>query len=204
MFFEDSTDVVTQVSGLTDCLKGVTDVEVTESYLLLVGCNNTALSGHHYNDPNVPVARTHFEAFGKDAGKEIYQAVTSVWYALDFYRRFFKNSGGQDKPADTKRTSFLHGVVVFEGILVVASKRDKDYRLAEVPHVMLRTIDCLTNKSLPFGSNRETIVDVIREDYLEQYLSLCQRELGLCIDHLATLVDAGWLGDDMRINSLIR
>lgn len=97
----------------------------------------------------MPTARTYFEAFGKDADKEIYQAVTSVWYALDFYRRFFKESGNKrPKTPKERRTNFLHSVFVYKGTLVVADRLEDHYQLSEEPHVMLRTIDCKDHRLL--------------------------------------------------------
>lgn len=204
VFFKDSDDPVTIVSGLVDRLRCLTDIPVQRPKSLLIGCNNTALSGHHYNDSSLPLARTYFEAFGKDAGKGIYQAVTNIWYALDFYERFFKESSadGARSPA-RRRTNFLHGVIVFKGTLVSAQMtEDGSYQVAEVPHIMLRTIDCLTNKSLPFGSERETIIDIVREDYLDEYLVICQEDLRLCARHLKDVANAGWIAGEMKANEL--
>ena len=152
----------------------------------------------------MPTARTYFEAFGKDAGKEIYQAVTSVWYALDFYRRFFNESGNKrPKAPKERRTNFLHSVFVYKGTLVVADRLEDHYQLSEEPHVMLRTIDCLTNKSLPFGSDGETIIDVVREDYLEEYLLCCREDVHLCADHLKEVASAEWITGEMKANLLL-
>lgn len=205
VFFEEPFDPMTLLGGLVSHLKCVTDIELKKLNLLLVGCNNSALSGHHYSEPSIPVARTYFEAFGKDAGKDIHQAVVSVWHAIDFYERFFEESGSKRlQTTKKKRTSFVHGTIVLKGKLIVASRQGDTYRLNEEPHVMLRTIDCLTNRNLPlFHFNRETIIDVVREDYLEEYLSHCQNDLRLCVDHLKQLAATGWITGDMKANALL-
>jgi hypothetical protein len=160
VFFNDDPDDDYMISGLLDRLKLVTDIDVTPIHSLLIGCNNTALRSHHYRS-GVPVARTYLEAFGRDAGGDIYQAVKNIWYAMDFQKRFF-NADPKRKNAN-KRTGIIHGVIVYEGTLVVATKDEENFELAEVPHVLLRTIDCITNKNMPFGRHRETVIDVIHK-----------------------------------------
>ena len=198
VFFRDDDDTVL-VAGLVGNLECVSDLKADGSLPVLAGCMNGALREHHFNTASwngVPVARTYMEAFGHDAGKEIYQAVTNIWHALDFQRRWFLNPPaapeGVREPKH-KRTIFMHGVIVLRGLLVAAAKVGDGFELAEVPHVMLRTIDCVTNKSLPFGAGRETVIDVVHEDYFEEYLSLCVRDRSLCGEHLMQLLRVGWL-----------
>ncbi len=194
VFFNDTTDYMT-LMGLVDRLKLVTDIDVSQIHSLLVGANNTTLRGHHYCS-DIPVARTYLEAFGRDAGGDIYQAVKNIWYVIDFHKRFFGSN--PKRKNENKRTGIIHGVIVYEGTLVAATKEGEDFELAEVPHIMLRTTDCITNKSLPFGSGRETVIDVIHKDYLEQYLLLCKHDLTLFVDHSIRVVNTGWLDEQLK------
>jgi hypothetical protein len=193
IFFSESYDFIAPVTGLVDRLECASDI-VEEPYKLLTGCNNTALNKHHYNS-SVPMARTYLEAFGRDAGKEIYQAVATIWAALDYYRGLFKSVTGRSD-LRKMRTIFSHGVVVFRGTLVVAEKQGDSFQLSEQPHVILRTTDCLTDNYFPFRFSGETIIDVVREDYLEQYLSICQEDLRAITAHLLQLSNAGWLSNE--------
>ena len=103
---------------------------------------------------------------------------------------------------EKQRTSFVHGVIVHKGTLVVADVLNDEHRLTEEAHVILRTVDCLTKNSLLFGSARETVIDVVQEDYFAQYLKICRKDLRLCADHLKSLVKNGWISDDMEVNKL--
>ena len=185
--------MVTSVFGLIDRLECVTDLEVKSPHLLLAGCNNSALREHHFKS-GIPTARTYFEAFGKDAGKDIYHAITNIWHALDFNRRFFKESFSKVNEDSNRRAVFVQGVIVFKGILVLAERTEDTFEITEEPHIILRTTDCVTNKSFPFGAERETIIDVIHVDYLEKYLKICRKDLRLFIQHLKDLLtQTGWI-----------
>lgn len=200
VFFRESFDPLA-LMGLVGRLACSTDIGVQDSHFMLVGCNNSSLGKHHYNDCDAPVARTYLEAFGNNAGKQIYDAITSVWYALDFHKRFFAESRSRMTEAKRKRTVIVHGVIVVKGVLVVADKSGDNFDLTEVPHVMLRTTDCITSNKLPFGNDRETVIDIVREDHFEQYLCMCRNDLEVFADHLLQVADAGWLGPDMKISS---
>jgi len=148
VFFDDPEDALSLL-GLVDRLEYVSSFATKDGYTPLAGCMNSALGGHHYNDKALPVARTHFEAFGKDAGKEIYQGVTSLWYALDYFKRLFEKSA-LNHVTEKQRINFIHPVIVFKGVLVTAYRNDEDdFEIEEVPHVMIKTIDCITAIPMP-------------------------------------------------------
>ena len=195
IFFNDPADI-TAIMGLIDRLECVSDLDSKNSSPLM-GCQNTALNKHHYNSGSwgsgVPISRTYCEAFGNDSGQQIYQAVTNIWHTLSFQKGWFERSSSKMQEPSRKRTIFMHGVIVFRGVLVTAHKEGDSFELAEVPHVMLRTIDCVTDSSLPFGSQRETIIDVVHEDYFEHYLTICKSDFASAIEHLMQASDAGWL-----------
>jgi hypothetical protein len=196
VFFNDPGDI-NSMFGLVDRLEWLSDLDVKDSLPLLVSCQHTALKEHHYNSGSwgsvVPVARTYCEAFGKDAGKDIYQAVTNIWHTLDFQKRWFESSRSEMREMPKKRTIFMHGVIVYRGVLVAAEKVDDSFELTETPHIMLRTTDCVTDKSLPFGSQRETVIDIVHEDFFEDYLTICQKDMNVMVNHLLALLKAGWL-----------
>jgi len=192
VFFDDPEDALALL-GLVDRLEYVSNFETKDNYTPLAGCMNSALSDHHYNNSAIPVARTHFEAFGKDAGKEIYQGITSLWYALDYFKRLFEKST-HSHATGKKKINFIHPVIVFKGVLVTAYRNDDDsFEVEEASHVMIRTIDCITDKELDFRVLNEVIVDVIRSDYLEEYIKICRNDLKLGIAHTEQLIQAGWL-----------
>ena len=192
VFFDDPEDTLTLL-GLVDRLEYVSNFETKDNYTPLAGCMNSALSCHHYNNKSTPVARTHFEAFGKDAGKEIYQGITSLWYALDYFKRLFEKSA-LSHLEEKKKINFIHPVIVFKGVLVTAYRNDENnFEVEEVPHIMVRTIDCITDKELDFRVLNEIIIDVVRSDYLEEYIKICRNDLKLCSAHTEQLIQAGWL-----------
>ncbi|HKY55154.1 MAG TPA: hypothetical protein VJM08_12645 [Anaerolineales bacterium] len=195
VFFDDSEDALA-ILGLVDRMVCFSDFEMKDTLTPLAGCMNTALRGHHYNDSTIPVARTHLEAFGKDSGKEIYQGITSLWYAIDYFKRLFAKSTHNRTPQN-KRISFIHPVIIFKGVMVAARKNNDDFEIEEVPHVILRTIDCITDKELDFRvASKEIIVDVIRNDFLENYIQICRNDLRLCMAHIEQLFKAGWIVRD--------
>lgn len=197
VFFDDPEDALSLL-GLADRLEYVSNFETKDGYTPLTGCMNSALSGHHYNNKTTPVARTHFEAFGKDAGKEIYQGITSLWYTLDYFKRLFGKST-INQVVQKQRIDFIHPVIVLKGVLITAFRNDEgEFEVEEVPHVMIKTIDCITDKELDFRVTNEIIVDVVRSDYLEEYIKICQNDFKLCKAHIKQLIQAGWL-----INSAI-
>jgi hypothetical protein len=191
VFFEDPWDPMAFL-GLVDRLICFSDVKMQESLTPLAGCMNSALSAHHYNEW-IPKARTYFEAFGKDAGREIYQGVSSLWYAIDYFRRLFERVKFSSA-SKNKRMDFIHPVIVFKGNLIVASRTEDSFELQEVPHVILRTIDAITDKTLDLKvAYKETLVDIIRDDYLEDYIQKCKKDLDLSISHSEQLLQAGWI-----------
>ncbi len=200
VFFDDPGDALALL-GLVDRLVCLSDVKMQDSYTPLTGCMNSALRDHHYNDQTIPIARTHLEAFSKDAGKEIYQGITSLWYAIDFFKRLFERS--KSNPASkNKRMNFVHPVIIFKGVLISARKNDDDFEIEEVPHVILRTADCVTNKELDLRvSYKETLIDIVRDDYLEDYIQKCRHDLELCISHTEQLFRAGWIIKDANNGS---
>jgi len=192
VFFDDPEDTLA-IMGLVDRLMCFSNYEMQHSFTPLAGSMNSALRDHHYNDHKTPVARTHFEAFGKDSGKEIYQGITSLWYAIDYFKRLFDKSE-LNHTSKNKRISFIHPVIVFKGVLVAAYRDNDGYDVEEVPHVMVRTIDFVTDKELDFKvSSKEIIIDVIRSDYLEEYIQICRDDLRRCKEHVEQLVKAGWI-----------
>lgn len=191
VFFKEVFDPIS-FQGLVSNLQYFSDINIKESYTILAGCMNTALREHHYNSYDIPKALTYFEAFGKDAGTNIYKAVMNVWRAISFYKKMLYEARTSSKP-NKKLICFMHGIILFDGILVLAEKNDDKFEFSEVPHVMLRTINCLTDKTPPFGSDRETIIDVVRKDHLENYLSICRNDFKFCIEHLNQIASAGWI-----------
>lgn len=197
VFFDDPENALA-ILGLVDRMVYLSSFEMKDSYTPLAGCMNSALSGHHYNDNTIPVARTHLEAFGKDSGKEIYQGITSLWYAIDYFKRLFAKSTLNHTPKN-RQINFIHPVIVFKGVLVSARKDNDSFEIEEVPHVMVRTIDSITDKELDFRvSNKEIIIDIIRSDYLEEYIQICRNDLKLCTAHIQQLIRAGWIINDIK------
>jgi hypothetical protein len=192
VFFEDSNDFRT-IMGMVDKLFVLSNLKLQNPYALLTGCTNTDLGNHHYNDHSLPVARTYFEAFGKDSGKDIYQAITTILFTLDYYNRRFIHLI-ENKKTNSFITEMFHLVIVFKGIMVSAIRDGENYTVEEVPHVILRIMDCITDKSNEsFRFDNEKIIDVVREDYLDEYIKLCNKDLELFICHLEEISNTGWL-----------
>lgn len=179
IFFEDPDPYpASLVMGLSSNLKYYTDID--EGLGLLAGHMNTELRMHHYNS-NIPTARTYCEAFGKDSGGNIYKAIHSIWSAIAFNVDAIKNAINEQ---NRKRSIFMQGVIVFKGDLLLARKIDDAFDIQPSQHIILRTTDCLNDRRSPLAPNRETIIDVIKEDYLEEYIHLCENDLTHIISHL--------------------
>ncbi len=166
------------VMGLSSNLKYYTDID--ERLGLLEGHMNTDLRNHHYNN-DLPVTRTYCEAFGKDAGGSIYKAIHSIWNAMDFNMNNLKEKVEEEHK---KRSIFMQGVIILKGDIFIAHKVEDTFDIQSSLHVLLRTIDCSTDRRSPLAPWRETIIDVIREDYLEEYIKLCKNDLSHFVSHL--------------------
>ena len=176
--------------GLSSNLKFFTDIE--SKFGLLAGHMNTELKNHHYNNC-IPTARTYCEAFGNDAGINIYKAVQSLWNAIAFNIKSFESKSGTSIEQNKKRSIFMQGVIVLKGELLLATKDNDTFDIEPVQHVILRTIDCLTDKRSSLVPYRETIIDVISEEYVEEFMEICKNDLNNIVSFLSNLSKTDWI-----------
>jgi hypothetical protein len=191
VFFEEVWDPSIGL-GLGSQICAKSELKYQKGYDVLAGCMNTALRAHHYNS-TLPVARTYFEAFKRDGKAEIFQGVSQVWYALAFWKRWFESSGVEDESRKARSLMCLP-IIVFDGQLILARKRGKTFDAVEVNHLFLRTTDCLTTVQEPnLTTANEVIIDIVRFDYFQKYLQICQRNHKAFNKHLSQTDKTGWL-----------
>jgi hypothetical protein len=194
VFFDEPFDPLS-FNGLTPSLRYVTDLQLKPPYPLTVGCHNTALARHHYG-LSLPTCRTYFEAFRKDAGEDIYKAIRNLHGGIEWWTRRLKAAVGKSLPDEDERrpprTRALHPLLVFDGVLVLATKSDDRFELEEVPHILLRTSHPLQQGWSHLGMDSELVIDVVHKSHLEAYASLCVSDLAALSDHVRQIRAAGY------------
>lgn len=191
VFFEDLD--VRYMFGLGGKITYSSDVKIKPDYYsLLAGCNNTSLAKHHFNNPNIPKARTYFEAFSKEGGKEIYQGTLNLFDTLNYFKLLRDKPNKTSIYKKTSLTTFYNPVIVFKGILIFVSKINDEISLKEVPHILLRANDfnCI---GADYPTGKEIVIDIIQDEYFDEYIDLCIEELPLFYTHLVQIEKAGWL-----------
>jgi hypothetical protein len=151
----------------------------------LVGCMNTVLNQHHYNDLTIPRVRSYFEAFKKpNEQTTIYKAVTNIFYGRQHLKEWFEASKKDDKKGG--RTFLNHYTIVLDGPLLLSTKIKDEFKVEEVNHVSLITIDTQEKNSGKLLHNEITI-DVIKKDFFPVYLKMLKKEAKIFNQHLKKL-----------------
>lgn len=168
VFFEEVYNPLHNL-GLVYKLDYSTDLFGGSNFLNpLVGCMNTSLASHWFNDHDIPIARTYFEAFKKpNEPTAIYKAVTNIYHSRKYLNEWFVKSRKDNvKPG---RTLINQYAIVINGPLVLATKNEASFQLREVNHLLLCCTDTQSNSSNMFIGD-EIVIDVISFEYFSEYL----------------------------------
>jgi len=192
VFFEEQWDSLA-LMGLVSHAKFHTDLIMKDPFTILVGSLNTSLANHHYNQNDLPKSRTYFEAFRDNAGTDIYKAIVNLWHGGQEFRRWIPPLPEKSEYLKP-RTLMLHHVIVFDGTLLLASgSGDGDFELTEPRHVLLRTVNTVTDTPNPLRMDVETIVDVVHISHFPEYLKVVNTDLVALRDHLVLIRDSNFL-----------
>lgn len=147
----------------------------------LIGSLNS--DSHHYNQVSLPISRTYFEAFKEENNNtsQIYKAVTSIFHGKRYLKNWFDKS--RISSIEKGRAFLNHFAIVLDGSLILATKDGTDFKLKEVDHVILKTVDTLSNNNKSL-MGEEIIIDIIRKDYFSSYLDLLNDDVKFFSSHL--------------------
>jgi hypothetical protein len=123
------------------------------------------ISKHHYFGPT-PRARSYFEAFGQDAGSNIFKAVQGVWNAASWWRASLAK---QPPRGSINRTHLIHPPIVMDGTLVLAKREGDDFIVTETDHILLRTSQAGPGRE---SNERHLLVDVVNSRALSKVVSV--------------------------------
>lgn len=146
---------------------------------------------HHHYFQQARWARTFYEPFKNqersDRSQMIYSAVTSATKAVLFFLK--------DTP-ETDSALIFYPLIVFNGDMYAAEVgANKEIRLSSSQHVQLSFNYIEPSLKSIQGSNRsyQFLIDIVREDYLDQYLSIIEAEHDWLLSTLQELVSSGQL-----------
>jgi hypothetical protein len=184
VFFEDNVEIVF-VKDIFHKLRILADLPTMRSWSVSVGETGQIFAKHHYADESIPRAHAHLEAFKGHRGEsDIFAAFRGIWYAQDCVKRWFhsRSEAGDSR----KRVNLLHGAVVFDGTLVLATHAaNGQWDVREVNHVLARTVDAVTKPtSSPLTEDNEVVIDVLHASYLSAYLKTCEQDLAAFCEYL--------------------
>lgn len=190
VFFEEMFDPLTGL-GLVGRLDHSTDQKVQNGNLL-VGCQNTSLGDHHYNDHALPISKTYFEAHKKpNEPTAIFKSVMNIFHGRKFLKEWFDTSSKKHIGQNLPRRSYLSQYsIVLDGPLILASKTATDFDVKEVDHILLRTINTLTAPKNDLLGD-EIIIDIITKSYFDEYIDITNENLTKFTRHLKSLLDSG-------------
>jgi len=154
---------------------------------VLMGCKNTELNQHHYDDFNLPKFKTYFEAFKTSNDSTIFKAVMNIFHGRKYLKELFNRQfSGKKSENYNYRTFLMQYVIVLDGQLILASKSNGDFDLSEVNHIILKTIDTIstTNNSL-LGD--EILIDIVTREYFDEYVELTKKDVKKFSSHLKTI-----------------
>jgi len=125
------------------------------------------LKHHHNKAPNI--ASSYVLPFKSEDSKEarqIYEAISKLVSCYRFAnRKLPRNFRSKDTLA-----FYYHLIVLFEGKLLLATKKDNDLFLKSVRHVVVNHIEPGPVSDSYF------VIDIVHRDYLEKYLSKIKAE----------------------------
>jgi len=183
VFFEEVYDPMT-ILGIAQKTDYSTDLKIDGRGNLLIGCSNTELSQHFYDDINIPKAKTYFEALKGSNDSTIYKAVMNIFQGRKYLKELFTKQFENRKNHNDKARTFLRQyVIVLDGQLILATKNSDDFDLNKVNHIILRSMDT-DSKTSDYLLGDEVLIDVITREYFDTYTELTKKGLRHFTNHL--------------------
>jgi hypothetical protein len=192
VFFEEIYDPLT-ILGLVQRADYSTDFKITAPGNVLMGCKNTELSQHHYDDFNLPKSKTYFEAFKTSNESTIFKAIMTIFQGRKYLKNLFDKQFENRKNKDSKFRTFLRQyIVVLDGQLILASKMEDDFVLTEANHIILRAMDTGSTVN-DYLMGEEILIDVITREYFDKYTQLTKNGVKHFSNHLKRITNSGLL-----------
>lgn len=178
VFFDEGYTSLSDAFGMISKFDFSTDLVIGDKKLNPIpNPLDTHLTGHHFNNLNIPKARTHFEAFKKpNEQTTIYKAITNIFFGRGFIKDWFDSTKTDNEPGG--RTFLNHFVIVIDGLLLAAKKDRNKFIVNEVNHLLLLTFDTQENTHSGLLDN-EIVIDVVKKEYFSEYLQLLNRDAEL-------------------------